>query len=459
MQYFVAKRILGGIAWACASLIVMLSTHEAISQQGYSSPNLASHSTLPPSPQSLPFQPGLSSKDYLRLMAEANARRLAAEPNSSPWSDPTAIRLATTAPQPSIPPTPIPQPSTAIASPLLDPSQLSPPQTFSEQQAYSSHSMSPDLDRATSAHSTVPLSAGNTPGLQPSANPVMRTHPATRSPNFSIAYENVWLRRSGDEGTSWSTGGDLGTFGEDRAAWIRLGWYSNPMERYELGYLGSLVWNRRAEYPQPVNSFLTPSVAEPDWFASFQNSLHHEHFHTATLRSYEWNKRWITDEIGNYFVGLNVIDYEEGYGLRTGDADGAGFFGLTTSNILAGSHGGLEIWHPFSQRLAVGGQGLLGVYGNVAEGTWNVHVENEGEFKRRDRRFQTAAGFGLNAKARYQFTTRLYAFGGYRWWYLAGLATVNDQTIGPLASDTSFDLSTDAGFLLHGATCGLELVF
>jgi hypothetical protein len=39
------------------------------------------------------------------------------------------------------------------------------------------------------------------------------------------------------------------------------------------------------------------------------------------------------------------------------------------------------------------------------------------------------------------------------------MATVDDQTIGPLAIDAPFALSTDAGFLIHGATCGLEFVF
>jgi len=36
---------------------------------------------------------------------------------------------------------------------------------------------------------------------------------------------------------------------------------------------------------------------------------------------------------------------------------------------------------------------------------------------------------------------------------------VDDQTMGLLAPDTPFALSTDAGFLIHGATCGLEFVF
>jgi hypothetical protein len=450
MQHLVAKRILGGIAWACALPIVMLMTSFASSQDAMIDPSHSAPSPSPPTTQdvsSLPqqpsrqphpfqpglrFQPGLSSKEYLRLMAEANELGLKTTPAALPQGiasfDPK-VRLATAGSGDPAPAGVISGTSAPTLS-LPERSVATPPTPSTSAQPV----VQSDLG-ASIAGSQIP------------------------NPRFSLSYENVWLRRSGDEGTSWSSGGALGTIGEDRATAIRMGWYSNPMERYEFAFLGSLVWHRSAVHSQPANSLLNPSNSEPDWSANFQNSFQHDQFHTARLRSYEFNKRWITDDLGNYFLGLNIIDYDERYGLRSLDSDGSGLLGYSTNNLLAGMQGGLELWHPLSQRFAVGGQGVVGLYGNFADGDWHLEVEDEALLRREDRRFQTAAGFGLNGKGRYQFTSRLSAFGSYRWWYLAGIATVDDQTMGLLAPDTPFALSTDAGFLIHGATCGLEFVF
>jgi hypothetical protein len=127
---------------------------------------------------------------------------------------------------------------------------------------------------------------------------------------------HLWLRRQGDNGTTWSNGGLMGSLGEDTAGGYRFGWYLNPMERYEFAFLGSFVWERNAVHAGPVTGWLTPSGSEPAWFDSFQGSQEHEQVRiTAKLRTYELNKRWITDDLGNHFFGLQIIDYQEQYGL------------------------------------------------------------------------------------------------------------------------------------------------
>lgn len=407
MNTAMAKRILGGIAWAWSVLL----SHSAMGQYGYLPPA----ATPIASSAQQAFPPGMSSKDYLRLMAEANETRLASEASPRP------------VPQ-------VPETKHGIQEVLALPSPIP---------------ASPLPGVPVAPQVAEPFSTPATP------NPA----PASAGPRFSATVEHIWLRRSGDEGTSWSSGGSLGGFGEDRSTAYRLGWYSNPMERYEFAFLGSMVWSRNEEHLGPVSGLFAPSMLQPAWFDSFQDSQRHEQFHKARLRSYELNKRWITDDLGNYFIGLHTIDYQETYRLQSFDADGAGALGLSTTNLLAGLQGGMELWRPISQRIAIGGQGLCGLYGNFADGDWQVDAENAGSFRRGDEKFQLAASIGLDAKVRYQFTSRSQAFAGYRWWYLAGMATVDDQTIGPLANDTPFALSTDAGFLLQGATCGLEILF
>jgi hypothetical protein len=391
MQHLLANQILGGITWAGIAMLTQL----AWCQDTHPPEEVAAFSHHP-----VFTQPGLSSKEYLQWMAEADEAKSA-----------SALPVRPDGPRNA---------------------NVSPPSTLAHL------FVKPFLSK---------------PEWQPIALA------GARSRRFSLGYESLWMRRSGDQGTTWSSGGSLGTFGEDHSQCVRLGWYTNPMERYEVALLGSLVWDRHAESPQQATALFSPSESEPDWFESFSHSSSHAQSHTARLRGYEWNKRWITDDLGNYFFGLHIIDYEEVYRLRSIDPDGIGELAFTTSNLLAGLQGGLELWHPFSQRFSVGGQGLLGLYGNFAEGGLGVNIENTSGFLRSDQKFQTAASFALDTKLRYHLNSRWHAFGSYRWWYLAGMATVDDQSIGPLASDTPLALSTDAGFLLQGATVGLEMVF
>lgn len=421
------NRILGGIAWACVILVTQ-------SAWGQYSPTYPSASTSPASAQGV-FQPGLSSEEYLRLMAAANEARLVSSP-----AHPSAVQLAA---------------NSAENKNALDQPAASPPSNAVSQASTSVQSSVQKLDPLSPPGFVHPAEHASVSGPQGIASPSARG----RSPSVSFAMDPIWLRRGGDEGTSWSNGGSLGGFGEDQSAIYRIGWYSNPMERYEFAFLGSAVWNRYAQHPGPVDGLLVVSPLQPGWFEPFDDSTRHEQSHTAKLRSYEVNRRWITDDLANYFLGLHMIDYRESYRLQSIDPDGAGRLGLSTDNLLVGVQGGLELWHPISQRLALGAQGIGGLYGNFAEGSWRVDVESDGGFAKDDPRFQVAAGFGWDAKARYKITSRLQVFGSYRWWYLAGMATVDDQTIGPLGSETPFALSTDAGFLLQGATCGLEIVF
>jgi hypothetical protein len=437
------KRILGGIAWTCAILLMP----SASAQSGAAQP------------------PGLTSKDYLRLMAEANEARDAAL--AAQGLTPGVIPTQQPLPQFPMPQAPPPPQISSLPSstPYTPPSQA--PVQQAPVQPLPVHQSSWQQNRTEVTTPVQPIVPNQAVPMPQTVAPTPASHGwmvkpspyGTANPTLSASIEHFWLRRQGDNGTTWSNGGLMGSLGEDTAGGYRFGWYLNPMERYEFAFLGSFVWERSAEYSGPVNSWLNPSASEPAWFDSFQGSQEHEQTHTARLRSYELNKRWITDDLGNHFFGLQIIDYQEMYGLESQDPDGDADLGLETTNLLIGLQTGIELWRPISQRIALGGQAFAGLYGNFADGGWRVEVEETDRIARGDEGSQIAGSFGFDAKVRYQWNSRWQAFGGYRWWYLAGVATVDDQTIGPLASDTPFALSTDAGFLLQGATFGIELLY
>jgi len=428
-----------------------------------------------------PIAAGLTSKDYLRMMAEANKarERMAGSPPASPQSLPPQSLPPQAVPAQGIPAqvvsfsqgvAPVPEaPGLSFQEPPSLPEPIpfpNPPPTYPTQPG-----LPPNLE-ISPQHLEVPPTyfvppAGNT-SEQFVVPDGMDGPLATRPPNappgrarqdfprLMLGYDAWWLRRSGDESTTYSNGGELGSFGEERAGAYRVGWYYNPMERIEFAYLGTLDWERHLRSEGPVNSLLVADASEPFWLDNLNQAAFHEQSHTATLRSFELNKRWIADDIGNCFFGLHVIDYQESYALHAEGAGGAASFAIDTTNLLAGAQTGIEFWRPLSQRFSVGVLGTAGLYGNFADGEWRLEDPSGGRLVRADDTLRVAGTVCFDAKLRYQLTSRLQAFGGYRWWCLAGLATVDDQTPSPIGSQSEFSLNTDEAFLLQGATCGLE---
>jgi len=340
-----------------------------------------------------------------------------------------------------------------VPNPLLN----THPQQYSSQE----YSSQPYNSRSYGTQSSMPNALG---GNRPSASLPSQSvrAPAPSGPRWIAGYETVWLNRAGDESTTFSQSGELGTFGVDQASRVSLAWRRDAMEYYEFAFLGSFVWNRSLiSEPSiaPVVSQLQGSPSEPNWLTNMNGASSHTQVQQANLRSYELNKRWITDDLGNYFFGLNVIDYSEQFRFESVRNGNTGSMGIDTTNVMAGLQGGIELWRPISQRIALGGNGLTGLYGNFAHGDWRMDSGAGSSFATSADQFRIAGTLGLGARARYQFSSHCWAYGGYQWWYLAGLATVDNQPIGEVSSTATLDMTTNAGILLHGASCGLEFRF
>lgn len=335
------------------------------------------------------------------------------------------------------------------------------PDTTVQQNHSPPYSTEPRPVPAYGLQSSMPNALG---GNRSSVSLPSQSVPATvpRGPRWIAGYDTVWLKRAGDESTSFSHSGELGSFGVDQASRVSLAWQSEPMEYYEFVFLGSLVWNRSLVSDSSLSSVesqLQGSPSEPSWLTNMNGASSHTQQQRANLRSYELNKRWITDDLGNCFFGFNVIDYSEQFRFDSVRNGNTGSMGIDTTNLMAGLQGGIELWRPISQRIALGGNGLTGLYGNFAHGDWRMDSGTGNNFVTSADQFRIAGTLGVGARARYQFSSSCWAYGGYQWWYLAGLATVDNQPIGEVSSTASLDMTTNAGILVHGASCGLEFRF
>ena len=384
---------------------------------------------------------------------------------SAPGNTPPGVVI------PSPPPQPVSPYVSAHTLDLLNNSSSGPigsglvpnaiPDTNPQQYIAQPYTAQPYNARAYGNQSSMPNALG---GNRPSASLPSQSVgvAAPNGPRWIAGYDTVWLKRAGDESTTFSQSGELGTFGVDQASRVSLAWQSNPMEYYEFAFLGSLVWNRSlASEPSmsSIQSQLQASSSEPNWLTNMNGASSHTQVQRANLRSYELNKRWITDDLGNSFFGLNIVDYSEQFRFDSVRNGNTGSMGIDTTNLMVGLQGGIELWRPISQRIALGGNGLTGLYGNFAAGDWRMDSGSGSTFATSADEFRIAGTLGLGARARYQFSSHCWAYGGYQWWYLAGLATVDNQPIGEVSSTASLDMTTNAGILIHGASCGLEFRF
>ena len=444
----------------------------------------------------------LTSKDYLRLMEEANLAAGIApvggsfvgakpRPNGSLPTPPSAAAPSAAFPSAAFPPSASPfpgLPTSTLPSEATMPKpgaprsmRLPPPQTAT-QLAPPPQSPTAPYPQAAEAPTSLPsmvaapevtaspqgLFAPETPlpqNYQPQAyqpqtyQAIDRPLESARwtGPRWVGRYASIGMRRPGDESLTYSQAGPLGTFGSDLASEVSVGYLTNPMDCYEFSYLGSLNWNRANESTGPISSSL--SSLDPQWLDPFQNADLHQQHHSAEYRQYGLARRSLTDDIGNSTLGMRVIDYSEQYRLRSLASGGEGRYELDTGNLLVGIASGMELWRPLSQRMALGGAIDGGLYANFAEARNQASDGNGRDASVLDQDLSLAASLGVHLRARYQLRSWAGLYGGYRWMLLSGVATVDDQAPSPLADTLWLSTSSDASLLFHGFDVGLEFKF
>jgi hypothetical protein len=466
-----------------------------------------------------PTSSGMSSKDYLRLMEQANEHNgVQAVGGNYPGARPRPVGSLPTTPTATLPtPPPAKQPTLSPttktknyprailrSSPISTdatstdpistdavsvPLQTTPPETPVATQWPTSQlptTQQPDpqwqsVQLPTSQNPTpqYPLPYGNlpptgipnptVPAAPISAMPSKPFVPSTSynfdtfdGPRWLVRYAPVWVHRSGDENLTYSQSGVLSPFGSDTAHEIAVGKMTNPMDAYEFSFMGSLNWNRsETESASTASSPLNTSLVSPDpnWLTNFQNATHLHQVQSADYRSFGFHKRWLTDEINNYRVGFQGIEYNEAFALRSEGPQGTGRFENQTQNWLLGFSGGFEHWHPVAEKLSIGGTLDSGLFLNLAESSISAANGNAQQVQLDTKETSCSALFGANVRTRYQLSDRWNLHGGYRWWVLTGIATVDDQNIRDLHNTMSLSLSSDETILFHGADACIEYSF
>ena len=432
-------------------------------------------------------QAPLSSSDYLKLMEQANMaagiesvggnfvgakprpRGSLDSPSASVGALPQAIPAGPFATEPHSAPNPAapfaPHPTVTNQPPPLHlPNQLPSEQQLRPTQRWSPSAQEIPLTSVPESTMNAGLVSVDQAGPPAGSNPPTNWSSARElaeqpwtGPRWLGSYASIGWRRPGDESLTLSPTGELGTFGADQASQISIGYMTNPIDCYEMTYLGSLRWNRSLESIGPIQGLVSSN--DPQWLYPFQNADSLSQTHSAGFRQYSLGRRWLTDDIGNSAFGLRVIDYNEEFRMRSKRQDQEGLYSVQTGNLLVGLGRSIELWRPISQRVALGGQVDGGLYANFADAHFQASSGDDKESYANDDDLSLAASLGVHLKARYQLRSWAGLYGGYRWLMVTGLASVDDQALPSLSDNITLSTSSDATILFHGFDAGLEFKF
>ena len=313
-----------------------------------------------------------------------------------------------------------------------------------------------------------PTSDATTSALAPSAivQSSSRSDEATRlgwrerlgldrnQPNFQVGYEVLGFRRSNDSVGPYTQAQELRRFDQEVSARYTFSRLLGGTERIEFKFAGPFHWDKLSSTLGPVDSNFPSLLA-----SSFDQSDIHRQSHHIRLSSYELNRCWSSDELSNFYYGLRVIDHAEGFRLDASKGIDNSSFQLSANNLLAGGQIGLSLFRPISQRLSVGIDGGLGLYGNFARGSLRAVQGSTTLLDTSDSRLRITSMFTTGGRVNYRLSQNVAANAGYEYWYFPGLATAADQQLSSNAQLTALALRTGDDQLFRGWAFGLSARF
>ena len=277
-----------------------------------------------------------------------------------------------------------------------------------------------------------------------------------------VQAEALYLDRNGDKYFSLTRNAFLPEFEYELGGRYTFGTLMDCVNGFEGVYVGPFDWNRRATVTGAgnVDSLLRPgggyTFNEIDAFndADIQTSDWRVH-----MQSFEANRKWWVWDVLSTLVGVRYIDYEEDFAFFSSGANGAGLQVESLDNQLAGIQAGAELLYPTSLRCSMGFRGKAGAYGNFSER--RAFLNNDGSvlINAGDTSTDLAGVFEFGVFANYAIVPSIRLTAGYEFWWLTGVATVEEQAPTIITPATGTTVFAEDDVLLHGGSAGVQILF
>ncbi|MCM2373091.1 hypothetical protein [Aporhodopirellula aestuarii] len=183
----------------------------------------------------------------------------------------------------------------------------------------------------------------------------------------------------------------------------------------------------------------------------------------STYWSIEASQTSIAWDVAKLLFGARYISFEEEYTYTASDGPTPAENGIlysNTTNDLIGLQVGLDMFTPVCRFGSTYLRARAGGYWNLAEATTIVNDQDERLYGSRDDDGNFAAMFELSNGVSYQFGEMLSVHAGSEVWYLAEIATVEDQLPGVVgARAPSRGIQTGDDVLFVGFNVGATLKY
>lgn len=278
-----------------------------------------------------------------------------------------------------------------------------------------------------------------------------------------VTVEALAFERTGDKYFSLSRNTFLPETDFELGGRYTFGALSNCTNGYEFSYVGPFTWERDLTVGGAGNLqsqlFATGGYAPGD-ISAFNDADFHVQTFRARMESFEFNQKWWVWDVLSTMVGVRFIDYEEDFAFfSTGAANGSGLMTERLDNQMIGAQLGGEMYYPVTLRSNIGVRGKGGVYANFEER--RAFLNNNGNvlINAGDSQVDVAGQFEAGVLFNYHFTRSIRVTAGYEFWWLAGVATVDEQQPSIISPATGTGISNEDDVFLHGASLGAQVVF
>lgn len=190
----------------------------------------------------------------------------------------------------------------------------------------------------------------------------------------------------------------------------------------------------------------------------------------AQFHSIEFNRTYTGWDVIRCMMGLRTIIYNEDYSYisqsaRNNDPNDiqTGLLTQSTDNLLIGPQLGLEMYYPLSRRAFINSRLKGGIYLDIVDSETRLFSGTPGVTRAiagGDASDEAICGmFESSSQIGMHITPALSVFAGYDIWYMAGVATIEDQLPLVFGRLQGSSVEADSDVFIHGITLGARFEY